>query len=121
MKLIFIGLIRGGIPFILLGTVAVLLGFQNKTMEARGTFFTALIVFIVGASSIIYDIPQWGLVKRSTFHFMLMLITIYPILLFSGWFPLHTFKDGLIVLGIFLLVGLFLWTLFFTLATIFKW
>lgn len=121
MKLLFSGLIRGGIPFLIMSGVALLLNFQNKSWEAKGTFCSALIILIVGVSSVIYDIAQWNLLKQSIIHFLLMLVTIYPVLLFSGWFPVHNFKDGLVVFGYFLFVGLILWSLFFTLAKIFNW
>lgn len=121
MQLIFSGLIRGGIPFVILSGISLILNFQNKTLEARGTFYSALIIFIVGMSSIIYDVSQWSFVKQSVVHFALMLVTVYPILLFSGWFPLRTFKDGLVVLAFFLAVGLVLWSLFTILAKVFNW
>lgn len=121
MKLFFFGLIRGGIPFLIMSGIALLLNFQSKSWKAKGTFCSALIILIVGASSIIYDIAQWNLLKQSIIHFLLMLVTIYPVLLFSCWFLVHNFKDGLVVFCYFLFVGLILWSLFFTLAKIFNW
>ncbi|WEA52921.1 hypothetical protein PWO95_09930 [Weissella paramesenteroides] len=46
MKLLLSGIMRGGIPFIILGSIAFVLNTQNKFQEAKGTFFTALIYYL---------------------------------------------------------------------------
>lgn len=112
MKLIRSGLMRGGIPFIILSSIAVLLYAQNKIPDAKGTFCTALILLFVGAATVIYDVDQWGFVKQSGIHFLLMLITVYPILLLSGWFPLNSLQDALLIFFYFIVVGLVIWSVF---------
>lgn len=90
-------------------------------MQQNRTFFSGLVAFIVGAATVIYNIDQWSLTKQSIVHFLIMLATIYPILLFSGWFSVSTFVDALKVFGVFVLTGLVLWSIMFTLTKIFKW
>ncbi|XZO08742.1 DUF3021 family protein [Weissella paramesenteroides] len=35
-------------------------------------------------TTVIYEIDQWSFAKQSLIHFLLMFITVYPVLLFSG-------------------------------------
>ena len=121
MTLIMKSIFRGGIPFIIMQSIALLLYYQGQYKDAKSTFFSGLIAFIVGAATVIYNIDQWSLTKQSIVHFLIMLATIYPILLFSGWFSVSTFVDALKVFGVFVLTGLVLWSIMFTLAKIFKW
>jgi NADH:ubiquinone oxidoreductase subunit H len=58
-------------------------------------------------------VSRWPLRVQSAIHFAIMVGTVLPALLLSGWFPLANPTDYLIVLGIFLLVGLILWVVFF--------
>ncbi|SRR5699024_5465403 len=114
-------ILRGGIPFIIMQSIALLLYYQGDYENSKGTFFSGLIVLVVGAATVIYNIEQWSLTKQSIIHFLIMLVTIYPILLFSGWFQITTFLDALKIFGIFVLSGLVIWSIMFTLAKIFKW
>lgn len=82
--LVMRALLRGGIPLIIMGGIALLLYFQGKYSDSKGTFIASLIAFFVGAATVIYDIAHWSLTKQSIVHFLIMLVTIYPILLLSG-------------------------------------
>lgn len=110
MKLLFTGLIRGGIPLIIMSSIALLLRTQEKYFEAKSTFLVGLISFFVGSATVIYQIDSWSLLKQSIVHFFLMLLTIFPILIFSGWFQLDSKLDVLKVFGLFLFVGILLWS-----------
>ncbi|WP_240510234.1 DUF3021 family protein [Virgibacillus profundi] len=114
-------LLRGGIPFIIMSGIALLLYFQGKYSDAKGTFVVSLIAFFVGAASIIYNIEHWSLTKQSAVHFVIMLITIYPILLLSGWFTITSVFDAFKIFILFVFVGIILWSVLFTLAIIFSW
>lgn len=113
-------LLRGGIPFVIMGGIALLLFFQNKYPDAKGTFMASLIAFFVGAATVIYNIDHWSLTKQSGIHFLIMLITVYPILLVSGWFEISTILDAIKIFLVFILVGLVIWSVMFTLAKIFS-
>lgn len=114
-------LLRGGIPFIIMSGIALLLNFQGKYSDAKGTFVASLIAFFVGVASIIYNIEHWSLTKQSSVHFIIMLITIYPILLLSGWFTITSVFDAFKIFMLFVVVGIILWSVFFMLARIFSW
>lgn len=119
--LVINALLRGGIPFIIMGGIALLLNSQEKYSDAKSTFFVSLIAFFVGAATVIYNIDHWSLTKQSAIHFFIMLITVYPILLLSGWFTITSVFDALKVFLIFVLVGVTLWLVLFILAKVFSW
>lgn len=79
--------------------------------QVKSTFITGLIMTAVASASVIYEISHWSLKKQSLLHFLLMLITVLPCLLLSGWFPLSSAGDYAKVFGIFLLTGLMLWSI----------
>ena len=116
--LVINALLRGGIPFIIMGGIALLLNYQEKYSDAKSTFFASLIVFFVGAATVIYNIDHWSLTKQSVVHFLIMLITVYPILLLSGWFTIASVFDALKVFLVFVLVGVILWIVMFILAKV---
>ncbi|MGF2942739.1 DUF3021 family protein [Enterococcus xiangfangensis] len=63
---------------------------------------------IVSATSVLYNIETWSLVKQSLIHFLIMLVTVFPCLVFSNWFPNNTTQDLLKILEIFLVSGIIL-------------
>lgn len=78
--------------------------------QIKSTFITGLIVTSVVAASVIYEVESWSLIKQSNIHFLIMLITVYPCLVFSNWFPNKTVLDLVKIFGLFLIVGIILWT-----------
>ncbi len=114
-------LLRGGIPFVIMGLIALLLYYQNKYSDAKGTFMASLIAFFVGAATVIYNIDHWSFTKQSGVHFLIMLVTDYPILLISGWFTISSVFDAFKIFIFFTFFGLIIWIVMFTLAKIFSW
>lgn len=103
--------IRGIIPLVIMAGISWVMRAQGfDHFQVKSTFLTGLIIASVAAASVIYDIEHWPLKKRSLVHFLVMAATVLPCLLVSGWFPLHTIPDYLVVTGIFLLAGLLLWS-----------
>lgn len=115
------GLLRGIIPLFIMGGIAIILYFQGKYSDAKGTLVASLIAFFVGAATVIYNIDEWSLAKRSIVHFIAMLLTVYPVLLLSGWFQIRSVFDALNVLMFFVLAGIILWSVMATLAKVFSW
>lgn len=115
------GLLRGGIPFFIMEIVALILYFQGVNGLSKDFFYNGLIALVIGATTVIYNFDDWSLVKQSIIHFSIMLVTVFPILLLSGWFPMASIQDASKIFGIFALSGLVIWTIMFTLAKIFKW
>ena len=103
---------RGIIPFVIMSTLALIMTYQKiDPSQAKGTFLAGIIISIVAAASVIYDIEKWSLLKQSAVHFIVMIFTIFPCLLISGWYELNSFADYLKVFGIFLLCGCVFWTI----------
>ncbi len=79
--------------------------------QVRGTFIVGIIIASVAAASVIYEIENWSLFKQSVIHFLIMLVTVLPCLYISGWYKLNNVLDYVKVFGIFLFVGIVLWTI----------
>lgn len=103
-----------------MGGIALLLYVQSKYADAKGTFLVSLIAFFVGAATVIYNIDHWSFTKQSGIHFLIMLITVYPILLVSGWFMVSSVWDAFKIFLFFILVGLVIWAVMSTLAKVFS-
>ncbi|MGO1630352.1 MAG: DUF3021 family protein [Agrococcus casei] len=78
--------------------------FIEDPTQAKGTLCAGLIAGITIAAIPIYDINSWSLGKRSLAHFLVMLITVLPLLLWSGWFTVP------VAIGVFVLFGVVGWT-----------
>lgn len=78
-------LIRGGLPFVMMSGISLMMHLQQlDEFQVSSTFITGLIMTAVGASSVIYDVNYWPLLKQSLIHFLVMLLTVFPCLVFSG-------------------------------------
>ncbi|WP_262362493.1 DUF3021 domain-containing protein [Oceanobacillus jeddahense] len=104
----------------IMGGIAAILYVQGKNSDAKSTLIAGFIVFFVAAASVIYNIKPWSFTKQSIVHFGVMLVTVYPILLFSGWFAVGSIGDAIKIFLIFALAGILLWSLFLALAKIFS-
>ncbi|SDC38958.1 Protein of unknown function [Terribacillus halophilus] len=108
MQLFLKGLIRGLIPFIFL----LIISFWNKTEEFptnSNIFFNyGLIFFFLGLSSVIYEIKHWKFSRKIIVHYLVMLITVFPTLILSGYYPTDSFKNVLEVYFQFNKVGIVL-------------
>ena len=103
---------RGMIPFVIMTSLAIFMRLQGTDIfQVKSTFLVAIIASSIASASVIYEIEKWSLFKQSIIHFIIMLFTVLPCLLFSGWYKLISIFDYLIVLGQFLLVGCFLWSI----------
>ena len=97
-------------PFLISGLatgliMATLSLFIEDDYQARGTLVSGLIAAITIIAIPIYDVNRWSLAKRSIIHFLLMLVTVLPLGLWSGWFTVTT------AVGVFSLVGVVGWTI----------
>lgn len=114
MKLFLKGLIRGVIPIIFLLIISLWSKLQGSEVNSKIFFFYGLIAFFLGFASVIYQIRQWSFLKQILVHYLAMLITVFPTLLLSDFYPLNSFGDVLKVYLLFNKVGiiLFLMTYF---------
>ena len=110
--LIKIAILRGIIPLIIMTIISIIMKYQGiDPFQVRGTFIVGIIIASVAAVSVIYEIENWSLFKQSVIHFLIMLVTVLPLLYISGWYKLNSVLDYVKVFGIFLFVGIVLWTI----------
>lgn len=110
--LIKIAILRGIIPLIIMTIISIIMKYQGiDPFQVRGTFIVGIIIASVAAASVIYEIENWSLFKQLVIHFLIMLVTVLPLLYISGWYKLNSVLDYVKVFGIFLFVGIVLWTI----------
>ena len=110
--LIKIAILRGILPLIIMTIISIIMKYQGiDPFQVRGTFIVGIIIASVAAASVIYEIENWSLFKQSVIHFLIMLVTVLPLLYISGWYKLNSVLDYVKVFGIFLFVGIVLWTI----------
>lgn len=101
----------GGIPLLISLVVATVFYLQQQSDLARSVLAAGVIVGAVLAASNLYLIRTWTLVKQTVFHVLVLGVTVLPALFLSGWFPSETPADVAMIIGVFLIVGGFLWVL----------
>lgn len=103
-------IMRSGIPFVIMMLIALVLYLTDGTKnEYMGTFYSGLIITIVAGATVIYEMDQYSLLKKSIIHFIIMLLTVYPILIISGWYSTNNFIDYLIIFIVFMGFGVVGW------------
>lgn len=120
MKLFLKGLTRGGIPFIFMLIMSLWNLFQGSTAEAKDILFNGLIILFFGIASVIYEIGSWSFFKQILVHYLTMLISVFPILLLSGFYPLNSSADLLHVFMIFNKTGITLFILSFIISKAYR-
>lgn len=109
-KVITNGIIRGGIPLIIMG-IGTYFSYKSGDMAQ---FKMMVAVTIIAASlsgfSAIYDYDVWSVKKKISLHTLAMLCTVYPALLYSGWFDEFGCLGSVIALAMFAGVGVVLAT-----------
>lgn len=111
-NLILQALKRGLIPLLVMTVLSIIMVLQSvDENNIKGTLITGIIMSIIAAVSVIYEIKTWSLKKQSIIHFLVMLFTVYPLLLISGWYKLSSPLDYVGVFGSFLCCGIVFWLL----------
>ncbi|PPF60769.1 DUF3021 domain-containing protein [Clavibacter californiensis] len=116
-RLLLRAALLGGIPLVAMSAIGAHLLASGQVANGRSTLAVGVIVAATAAGSLLYQVPGWSLPRQSVAHFALMLVTVLPALLLSGWFPTDTAGGVLAVVGIFLAAGLVLWTTLFFVMT----
>jgi hypothetical protein len=117
MNLLLKGLVRGGIPLMFLLGISLWNKLYGSGDTSQIFFVYALIAFFLGVTSVIYQMNKWSFTKQIIVHYMAMLVTVFPTLLLSGFYPLNTFTDVVKVYLQFNKVGIIL---FFSTYFLFK-
>ena len=108
MELLIKGVYRGAIPLGIMLIISLSSKFQGLSDDAYAYFIYGLIIFFLGLASVIYQINQWSFLKQIIVHYLVMLMTVFPTLLLSGFYPLDSLKDLLNVYLQFNKVGIIL-------------
>lgn len=108
-------LLAAGIPLLAMTGIGVLLIAQGDSSNGRSTIAVGVIAAAVAGASFVYQVERWSLAKQSAIHLAIMLATVLPALLLSGWFDLGTAHGWWGAIGAFALWGIGLWTVFFLL------
>jgi FtsH-binding integral membrane protein len=116
-RLLLRAALLGGIPLVVMSAIGAYLLASGQTADGRSTLAVGVIVAATAAGSLLYQVEGWSLTRGSVTHFALMLVTVLPALLLSGWFPVDTAGGVLAVVGIFLAAGLVLWTTLYLVMT----
>lgn len=103
-----------GIPLLIMGSIGGSLYVQGDAENGRSTLAVGVIIAATCGASMIYQVPNWSLFQQTVVHFSIMLVTVLPAMLLSGWFDLSVATGWLMAAGLFLLTGIVLWTVFFT-------
>jgi hypothetical protein len=118
MQLFQKGLLRGVIPFSIFLVFSLWNYFQGSTESAHTFLINGLIVFFLGVTSVIYLIRKWSFVKQIVVHYLVMLVTVFPTLLLSGYYPLDSVVDLLMVYLHFNKVGIILFLATYFISTL---
>lgn len=93
---------------------------SNSLLELAGSKIAAVIIqyFLTGligttfaATTVIFEMDSWSLLRQSITHFIITSIVMYVAGFLCGWFP-HTLVSTLIWFGVFVVVYLIFWICF---------
>lgn len=119
MELFLKGLKRGGIAFTILLILSLWARFQGASGLAN--FIYGIIFFFLGLTSVIYEIRQWSFLKQILAHYLAMLVTVFPTLLLSGFYPVDSYRDVMMVYLQFNKVGVMLFLLSYFISNSYNW
>ena len=74
-------------------------------------FITGLIGTTFAATTVLFEMDSWSLLRQTIIHFLITSIVMYIAGFMCGWFP-HTVGSTLIWFGIFIVVYVIFWICF---------
>jgi hypothetical protein len=108
MKLFLKGLIRGTVPFAFMLSMYAWNDFQGRAADAKAFLFYGFMALFLGLASIIYEVKQWSFRKQIIVHYLMMVVTVFPLLLLSGYYKTGSFGAIFHVFLLFNKVGVIL-------------
>lgn len=118
MKLFLKGLIRGTLPFAFMLSMYAWNNFQGRAANAKVFLFYGFMALFLGLASIIYEVKQWSFRKQIIVHYLTMLVTVFPLLLLSGYYKTGSFGAVLHVFLLFNKVGIILFVTTFIISKV---
>ncbi|WP_418268868.1 DUF3021 family protein [Jeotgalibaca dankookensis] len=67
--------------------------FTGAFSNSKALLFYGVILLFLGMASVIYEIRTWSFKKQIIVHYLIMLVTIFPTLLISGFFPVDSLNN----------------------------
>ena len=74
-------------------------------------FLTGIIGTTFAATTVLFEIDNWSLLKQTIIHFIITSIVMYIAGFLCGWFP-HKLSSTLIWFGIFIVIYVIFWVCF---------
>ena len=65
--------------------------FQGRAADAKVFLFYGIMALFLGLASIIYEIKQLSFGKQFFVHYLTMMVTVFPLLLLSGYYQTDSF------------------------------
>lgn len=118
MTLLKRGLVRGVKWFTLFGLLATYQWWNGNMEGIHNMLVYGGMAFFLGLTSVIYEVRQWSFRKQILIHWATMHVTILPLVIFSGFLPVSSLRDVLMVYLKFNVSGLILFTLSRTLLKV---
>ncbi|WP_214760501.1 DUF3021 family protein [Exiguobacterium sp. s146] len=111
MTLLKRGLVRGVKWFTLFGLLAAYQWWDGNMEGIHNMLVYGGMAFFLGLTSVIYEVRKWSFRKQILIHWATMHVTILPLVIFSGFLPVSSPQDALMVYLKFNVSGLVLFTL----------
>ncbi|WP_215192770.1 DUF3021 family protein [Exiguobacterium sp. s7] len=111
MSLFKTGFVRGVKWFALFGLLATYQWWNGNMEGVHNMLVYGGMAFFLGLTSVIYEVRQWSFWKQILIHWATMHVTILPLVVFSGFLPVSSLQDALMVYLKFNVSGLVLFTL----------
>ena len=111
MSLLKTGFVRGVKWFMLFGLLAMYQWWSGNMEGVHNMLVYGGMAFFLGLTSVIYEVRRWSFPKQILIHWATMHVTILPLVIFSGFLPVTSLQDALLVYLKFNMSGLVLFTL----------
>ncbi|MCQ9367229.1 DUF3021 domain-containing protein [Brevibacterium sp. 50QC2O2] len=101
------------IPLGIMTAIGLYLLSQGEVADGRSVLCVGVIAGAVGGSAFIYQIERWSLLRQSLLHLGIMLVTVLPALLSTGWYDLGTAAGWWGAVVTFAIWGIGLWSILY--------
>lgn len=87
---------------------------NSLTVYIAQYFVSIIIGFVFSASSVIFQIDEWSLLKQTVVHFFITTLVFFPCSIKVGWIDVNPMSI-LIYIGVFIFIYLLAWiSIYFT-------
>ncbi|WP_214763360.1 DUF3021 family protein [Exiguobacterium sp. s141] len=110
MSLLKTGFVHGVKWFTPFGFLATYQWWNGSMEGVHNMLVYGGMAFFLGLTSVIYEVRQWSFRKQILIHWITMHVTILPLVIFSGFLPVTSLQDALLVYLKFNMSGLILFS-----------